>query len=65
MSDTIQTAVTPAELRERVVEEAVHSGEMEGLQVDPATRSDADAYVAGRIDSDELVARARRRYGLG
>lgn len=54
-SDTIETAVTAAKLRERVVEEAVHSGEMEGLQVDPATRSDAD----------ELVARARARYGLG
>lgn len=65
MSDAAQTAVTLAELRERVVEEAVHSGEMEGLQVDAATRSDADAYVAGRIDSDELVARARVRYGLG
>ena len=24
----------------------------------------ADEYVAGRIDSDELVARARARYGL-
>lgn len=65
MSDTIQTAVTPAEVRERVVDEAVHSGEMEGLHVDPATRADADAYIAGRIDSDELVARARTRYGLG
>lgn len=65
MSDTIQTAVTPAEVRERVVEEAVHSGEMEGLHVDPTTRADADAYIAGRIDSDELVARARTRYGLG
>jgi ethanolamine ammonia-lyase small subunit len=28
------------------------------------TRADADDYVAGRIDSDELVERARARYGL-
>jgi hypothetical protein len=26
--------------------------------------ADADEYIAGRIDSDELVARARARYGL-
>ena len=66
MSNTIQTKLTPAELRrERVVEEAIHSGEMEGLHVDPATRADTAEYVAGRIDSDELVARARARYGLG
>ncbi|WP_269144729.1 hypothetical protein [Propionibacterium freudenreichii] len=29
-----------------------------------AGRQDAAEYVAGRIDSDELVARARARYGL-
>ncbi|KRC43021.1 antitoxin VbhA family protein [Oerskovia sp. Root22] len=50
--------------RERRVRAAVHSGEMEGLKVTPATRRDADEYVAGRITSDELVARARARYGL-
>ena len=65
VSDTIQTAATRAELRERIVEEAIHSGEMEGLQVDTVTRSAADAYIAGRIGSDELVARAQARYGLG
>jgi hypothetical protein len=65
MSNTIQT-VTPAEiLREQIVEDAVHSGEMEGLYIDPATRADTAEYVAGRIDSDELVARTRARYGLG
>jgi len=50
--------------RERRVEEMIHSGEMEGLPVDPATRADADEYVAGQIDPDELVERARARYGL-
>ncbi|WP_256386021.1 hypothetical protein [Leucobacter sp. wl10] len=47
-----------------MVEDAMHSGEMEGLHVDVDTRADADDYVAGRIDSHELVARARARYGL-
>ncbi|AXH37457.1 hypothetical protein DVJ78_17910 (plasmid) [Humibacter sp. BT305] len=62
---TIQT-LTKAERdeRERRVEEMIHSGEMEGLHVTAATRADADEYVAGRIDSDELVERARARYGL-
>jgi hypothetical protein len=58
------TATTAAE-RELRVAEAIHSGEMEGLHVDPSTRADAQEYVAGRITSDELVARARARYGLG
>ena len=50
--------------RERRVEDAIHSNEMEGLHVNADTLADADDYVAGRIDSDELVARARARYGL-
>nr|WP_279625154.1 hypothetical protein [Actinomyces timonensis] len=45
----------------RVVE-AIHSVEMEGLTVTEAGRQDAREYIAGRIDSDEFVARAR--YGL-
>lgn len=56
---------TTRDERERRVKEAIHSGEMEGLQVSEATRADAQEYVAGQIDSDELVARARARYGLG
>lgn len=50
--------------RERRVEEALHSGEMEGFSVDSATLVDSDDYVAGVIESDEIVARARARYGL-
>ena len=50
--------------RQRRVEDAIHSNEMEGLHVNADTLTDADDYVAGRIDSDELVARARARYGL-
>jgi hypothetical protein len=60
---TLAERIAQAE-REQVVEAAVHSGEMEGLHVDPATRADAGEYIAGVIDSDELVARARARYGL-
>lgn len=63
MATSAVTATTQAE-RERRVAEAIHSGEMEGLHVTPAGREDAEEYIAGRIDSDELVARARARYGL-
>lgn len=60
---TVTIATTEAE-RERRVAEAIHSGEMEGLKVSAAGRLDAAEYVAGRIDSNELVARSRERYGL-
>lgn len=50
--------------RERCVAEAIQSGEMEGLHVAPAGREDAQEYIAGRIDCDELVARARRGLGV-
>lgn len=56
--------VREADVRERRVLAAVHSGEMEGLTVTPDTRRDAQEYVAGAITSDDLVARARARYGL-
>ncbi len=63
MATSTVTMATAVE-RERRVAEAIHSGEMEGLHVSAATQIDAGEYIAGRIDSDELVARARARYGL-
>ena len=63
MSHTTMTDAQRVD-REHQVAEAIHSGEMEGLSVSPAGRADAQEYIAGRIDSDELVARARARYGL-
>lgn len=63
MVASISSKTTEAE-RERRVSEAIHSGEMEGMHVSPDGQSDAGEYIAGRINSDELVARARARYGL-
>lgn len=60
----IENKATTAAERERRVAEAIHSGEMEGLTVSPAVRKDAQEYIAGRIDSNELVARTLARYGL-
>lgn len=51
--------------RARRVSEAIHNSEMEALTVTDPTRADAGEYIAGRIDSDELVVRVRTRYGLG
>jgi hypothetical protein len=52
------------EVRAKHVEAAVHSAEIQGLRISSATLTDADAYVAGKIDSTELVDRVRTRYGL-
>ena len=51
--------------REDRVAEAIHHGEMEGLHITPATRADAEEYAAGAIDSQELLERVQRRYGVG
>ncbi|WP_413543908.1 hypothetical protein [Citricoccus nitrophenolicus] len=56
--------MTVVDARKLQVEEAIHSAELEGLSVSEDTRADADSYVAGHIDSDELVDRVRARYGL-
>ena len=66
VSNTIQTTIAPAESARRfALEQAEHSGEMEGLHITPATRADGEEYAAGRIDIDEFGARVRARYGLG
>jgi len=46
------------------VAEATHSAELEGLTVSPASLADAQEYVRGNIDVDELGRRVRARYGV-
>lgn len=48
--------------RERVMREAIHSGEMEGAWVSAEFRGDAEAYIAGEITLEELGERTRRRW---
>ncbi|WP_104169309.1 MULTISPECIES: antitoxin VbhA family protein [unclassified Cryobacterium] len=50
--------------RERAVEDAIHSGEMEGLSVSHAFESDAAEYARGAIDVDEFGRRVRARNGV-
>ena len=61
--DSRQSAADVSE-RRRIVEEAVHSSEMEGLSVSSETLRDADDYINGEIDAHELVTRTRARHGL-
>lgn len=58
--------ITPAETARRRtgLQQAEHSGEMEGLYITAATRADGEDYATGRIDIDEFVARGRARHGL-
>ena len=64
MSSTIQTATAPfGPVRREALEEAQHSGDMEGLHVTLATRADGGQDAAERIDCDEFVARVRARCG--
>jgi|CXWJ01.1.fsa_nt_gi hypothetical protein len=60
------TTLTPAERaeRKRAVESATHSLEMEGLALPAESAADAADYIAGKIDAEGLVDRARVRHGL-
>lgn len=48
--------------RKRIMEEAIHSGEMEGAYVSAEFREDADEYVRGDISIEELMKRTKRRW---
>lgn len=48
--------------RKRAMEEAIHSGEMEGAYVSAEFREDADEYVQGDISIEELMSRTKRRW---
>lgn len=48
--------------RKRVMQEAVHSGEMEGSYVSAEFNEDAEEYVQGDISIEELMRRTKRRW---
>ncbi|OUP09759.1 antitoxin VbhA family protein [Collinsella sp. An2] len=48
--------------RKRLMEEAIHSGEMEGAYVSAEFREDADEYVKGDISIEDLMKRTKRRW---
>ena len=57
---------TPDERQERSrrIADAIASGRLEGQEHAPEFLADAKDYIEGRIDGNELVNRARRRWGL-
>lgn len=50
--------------RKRVMEESIHSGEMEGAYVSAEFRKDAEEYVQGEISIEELMMRTKRRWSV-
>lgn len=64
MSITTTSKTAAHAARERAVEDAIHSGEMEGLSVGPEFETDAAAYASGAIDIDEFGRRVRARNGV-
>ncbi len=50
--------------RKRVIDEAIHSGEMEGAYVSAEFCEDADEYVKGEITIEELMTRTKRRWAI-
>ncbi|MDR1851659.1 MAG: antitoxin VbhA family protein [Propionibacteriaceae bacterium] len=52
------------ERRKWLFDEAVHSSEMEGAIVSKELLRDGEAYVAGKVDPKEMLAKAKARYGI-
>lgn len=48
--------------RKELIDEAIHSGEMEGAYVSAEFREDADAYIDGEISIEDLMRRTKRRW---
>ena len=63
MATRTRSRLTAGE-RAASVAEATHSAELEGLTVSPPSLADAQEYVRGAIDVDELGRRVRARYGV-
>ena len=51
--------------RRRLMEEAIHSSEMEGAYVSAEFREDTEEYVEGDISIEELMTRTKRRWRVG
>lgn len=50
--------------RRAAFEEGIHSAYLDGGMVTDAFRADAEEYINGIIDTDELLKRTQRRYGI-
>ena len=48
--------------RERLIKEAVHSGEMEGAYVSAEFKRDADQFIKREISIEDLMKRTQKRW---
>ena len=48
--------------RERLIKEAIHSGEMEGAYVSAEFKKDADQFIKHEISIEDLMNRTRKRW---
>ena len=64
MPDNITASLTHEEIerRRRHMDSAIESARIEGGEIGPETRAIMDEYCTGRIDTDEMVSRIRRRH---
>ena len=51
-------------LRRAAFEDGIHSAYLDGGMVTDAFRADAEEYINGIIDLDEMHKRLRTRYGI-
>ena len=67
MNETSKALVSAEEqlLRAEDVRRIRHSTEMEGGFIPIEAQAYQDAFVRGEIDEEEMVRRARERFGLG
>ena len=66
MNETSKAPVSAEEqlLRAEDVRRIRHSTEMEGGFIPLEAQADQDAFVRGEIDEEEMLRRARARFGL-
>lgn len=55
-------SVDEIDSRTRAVAEAVHSGHMEGLDIDDEARADLGEFILGRLSLEQVRERACNRY---
>ncbi len=48
--------------RERLIKEAIHSGEMEGAYVSAEFKKDAEDYIKHEISIEDLMNRTKKRW---
>lgn len=54
---------TPAQKRQKTVEQAIANEKLEGLKVSTESRKIADNYVTGKVSAKDAAVKIKARYG--